>query len=161
VVEVTNAADGNGAVETSSTLDDAVEALRSLTLAAQDFRRDFADHLGIGLTDTLAMSHLAHAGVLTAGELATNIGLAPSSVTTLINRLEHAGLVTREFDANNRRTVMVSLTDKGKRDMDEAQEHTRAAMRELGLDRIGGVVEVLDSLAAALTRHAADFAVGH
>lgn len=51
------------------------------------------------------------AGELSAGELSAALKLSPAATTTVIDRLERAGLVTRSRDAANRRRVLVTATD--------------------------------------------------
>jgi DNA-binding MarR family transcriptional regulator len=48
---------------------------------------------------------------LSAGELATALKLSPAATTTVIDRLERAGLVSRARDADNRRRVLVTTTE--------------------------------------------------
>jgi DNA-binding MarR family transcriptional regulator len=47
---------------------------------------------------------------MTAGRLATELGLTPGSVTTLIDRLERAGYAQRQRDLGNRSRVFVRPT---------------------------------------------------
>jgi DNA-binding MarR family transcriptional regulator len=50
-------------------------------------------------------------GPLSAGELTSALKLSPAATTTVIDRLERAGLVDRARDAGNRRRVLVGATD--------------------------------------------------
>lgn len=59
------------------------------------------------------------------GELASRMGIVPRSATSLIDALEEAGLVQRAIDPDNRRSILVTLTDHGRaaqRDMAQARE---------------------------------------
>ncbi|QDP98978.1 MarR family transcriptional regulator [Microlunatus elymi] len=47
------------------------------------------------------------------GRIARYLHLAPNSVTTLVNGLQAAGLVTRSSNPDDRRTVQLSLTADG------------------------------------------------
>lgn len=47
------------------------------------------------------------------GQLARFLHLAPNSVTTLVNGLHTAGLVTRSSNPDDRRTVQLTLTERG------------------------------------------------
>jgi DNA-binding MarR family transcriptional regulator len=51
----------------------------------------------------------------TLTELAERLALAPSSTTELVARAETLGLVHRELDVTNRRSVLVRLTEEGER----------------------------------------------
>jgi DNA-binding MarR family transcriptional regulator len=48
------------------------------------------------------------------GELAARMGIVPRSATSLVDALEQAGLVQRVVDPENRRAILVSLTEQGK-----------------------------------------------
>jgi DNA-binding MarR family transcriptional regulator len=69
-----------------------------------------ADRIGINTTDLHSLNILAFSDhELSAGQLATTIGLTTASVTGVIDRLEHAGLVRRVRDPLDRRRVVVRL----------------------------------------------------
>jgi DNA-binding MarR family transcriptional regulator len=59
------------------------------------------------------------------GQLARFLHLAPNSVTTLVNGLHAAGLVTRSSNPDDRRTVQLTLTDEGEQAV--ARWHTTNA----------------------------------
>jgi len=49
------------------------------------------------------------------GQLGAELNLAPPSMTRLVDRLEERGLIARRRDADDRRKVVASLTEKGRR----------------------------------------------
>ncbi|RDU36703.1 MarR family transcriptional regulator [Neobacillus piezotolerans] len=88
-------------------------------------------------------------GGMKVSEISQRLHVTPPTVTQLINVLEKDGLVAREIDPNDRRSVNVRLTDKG----DEVTEQARKAFREtfLGLiDYLGE--EDSDKLAELLSK---------
>ena len=50
---------------------------------------------------------------MTAGAIAKEVNLSQATVSTLIDRLETRGLVTRVRGLNDKRQVFVQLTDEG------------------------------------------------
>jgi DNA-binding MarR family transcriptional regulator len=66
-----------------------------------------AQVLGLGATDFFGLNLIALSGSLTAGELATRIGLSTGAATRLIDRLEQAGYVRRVRDQADRRKVVI------------------------------------------------------
>lgn len=70
---------------------------------------------------------------LTQAEVAEKLLLSTSGMTGKIDRLERAGLLERQSDANDRRVVRLGLTDAGREAVDEA---FRLGLRasELALD---------------------------
>jgi DNA-binding transcriptional ArsR family regulator len=68
-----------------------------------------ADRVGINATDLNCLNILGFSGKLTAGELAKATGLTTASITGVVDRLEQAGFVRRERDAQDRRRVVIHL----------------------------------------------------
>jgi DNA-binding MarR family transcriptional regulator len=64
-----------------------------------------------------ALFHLAKEPEVTAGCLAKNAELSPASMTAMLDQLEEWGYVTRRRSAEDRRQVLVTLTDKGREKM--------------------------------------------
>ena len=69
-----------------------------------------AQRLGVNATDHRCMDILDQRGAMTAGSLATALGLSPSAVTTVIDRLEDLRYVRRTPNPADRRQVLVELT---------------------------------------------------
>lgn len=59
-------------------------------------------------------------GGLTAGELAGSAMITSGAVTNRLDRLVAKGLITRDLDPNNRRTIRVKLTGQGQEVVDAA-----------------------------------------
>jgi DNA-binding MarR family transcriptional regulator len=55
-----------------------------------------------------------------AGRLASSLSLSSGAMTNRIDRLEEAGFVTRERDPEDRRSVVVVLTQEGRDVLDKA-----------------------------------------
>jgi DNA-binding MarR family transcriptional regulator len=66
-----------------------------------------SDRLGVNGTDLQCLGILTSAGAMTAGELAERTGLTTGAVTGVVDRLEQAGLVSRDRDPADRRRVIV------------------------------------------------------
>lgn len=58
---------------------------------------------------------LGTAGTVSAQQLATALGVTPSTVTTSVDRLVRRGLVSRQEDPADRRRKRLSLTEEGQR----------------------------------------------
>jgi DNA-binding MarR family transcriptional regulator len=90
-----------------------------------------ASRLGISPTDLETMDFLATQGPLTAGRLAELTGLTSGAITGVIDRLEGAGLVRRERDAEDRRRVIVHLVSERARKIGKLFEPLARAMAAL------------------------------
>src|SRR5262249_34924462 len=64
-------------------------------------------------------------------ELAERLRVVPRSVTTVIDALEHAGLVRRAIDPANRRAIRLHLADKGTAVREEMRQARRQASEDL------------------------------
>jgi DNA-binding MarR family transcriptional regulator len=92
------------------------ELLRRLALAGRAsseatvmFHTAVAARQGLSATEEKALDLLERHGPLTAGEVARRSGLAPASVTGLINRLEGKGFARRIPNPDDRRSVLVEI----------------------------------------------------
>ena len=91
-----------------------VRLVRLQQIASDKMDDAFCRMTGINLTDGRCLDLLdVHEG-LTAGELAEAASLSPGAVTTVLDRLERMGLVTRTRDEADRRRVLVELTPKAR-----------------------------------------------
>lgn len=70
---------------------------------------------------------------LRVSDIAASLGVTASSVTQIVTELETKGLVDRRMDAQDRRVVRVSLTDKGRGLLEEARHPYVERMTELAL----------------------------
>ena len=62
---------------------------------------------------------------LRMNELAEQILYSKSGFTRVVDRMEEAGLVRRVRPENDRRSILVVLTDKGRETMERARRHHR------------------------------------
>ncbi|MFE2236570.1 MarR family transcriptional regulator [Streptomyces sp. JL2001] len=90
------------------------EVIAALTAAGRDssaasvaFHTAVAARQDLGATETKTLDLLERHGALTAKELAEHSGLAPASVTGLVDRLERKGFVRRVKHPTDKRRVLV------------------------------------------------------
>jgi DNA-binding MarR family transcriptional regulator len=76
------------------------------------FDQAVVDHFGVNRTDGRCVDIICESGAITAGELARAANLTTGAVTTVIDRLERAGWVRRGTDPDDRRKVIVELTEQ-------------------------------------------------
>jgi DNA-binding MarR family transcriptional regulator len=87
-------------------------ASRVLSTETVMFHAAIAETAGLSATESKATDYLARLGPLTPKELAQHSGLAPASVTALVDRLERKGVVQRKPHPTDRRKVLVELDEK-------------------------------------------------
>jgi len=99
---------------------------------------------------------LAKKGPMTPGALAEHEHTRPPSMTRTVNTLVELGLVTKVGDSEDRRLVVVDLTDAGRDEVDESRRRRDAWLtRQLGLltdDERRTLLEASALLARVATR---------
>ena len=103
-------------------LDRLARAAYSLSAADSRLRGRATRTAGaLSLTHARAMRALADQGPLTITQLAAATETTSAAATQLVSGLVRAGYVTRERPANDKRSVLVALTDIGRRRHNERQ----------------------------------------
>jgi DNA-binding MarR family transcriptional regulator len=127
------------------------------------------DRLQIGLArdarlstlDLHALEHLEHAGALTPRQLERRLGLTSGAITALIDRLERVGWVVRTPHPDDRRSVLVGLSDAAGRAADEGlggyHRRVRAATERLSPTERETVATFLTEAAQAAREEADRF----
>jgi DNA-binding MarR family transcriptional regulator len=88
-------------------------ALYAASRAMTATYRDLLAALGLTYPQFLVMLVLWQADGVTVSELGKRLQLDSGTLTPLLKRLEQAGLVTRQRNADDERELAVSLTDDG------------------------------------------------
>jgi DNA-binding MarR family transcriptional regulator len=101
-----------------------------------------------------ALFHLAKEPEVTAGCLAKNAELSPASMTAMLDQLEDWGFVERRRSAEDRRQVLVSLTDQGREKMQAKRakwnETFLAALNEHSDEELASAVRVMRTIGGFL-----------
>ncbi|MGH3428814.1 MAG: MarR family winged helix-turn-helix transcriptional regulator [Mycobacteriales bacterium] len=87
-------------------------ALAELQAAHDDRDRALAEALGVGRTDLRCLDLIVREGPQTATELGARLHLTRGSMTTLIDRLAHAGYAQRHDDPGHGRRKLIAPTPK-------------------------------------------------
>jgi DNA-binding MarR family transcriptional regulator len=96
---------------------------RSMQTEFEDLDSAVSDLLGLNKTDMRVLDFIGRTGgpddwkghPTTAGDVARASGLTTGAVTAVIDRLEKGGWVRRLHDPNDRRRVLVELTEQTER----------------------------------------------
>jgi DNA-binding MarR family transcriptional regulator len=119
---------------------------------------DAMSECGLSLARTKVLTRLREQGPTRQSTLAADFGLAPHSITDIVDALERQGLAERRPDPTDRRAKLVAITDAG-----EACLGVAYATRERLLKQIFGalsqedratllrLLDILDDAARLLT----------
>jgi DNA-binding MarR family transcriptional regulator len=140
--------------------DEAVRSLRALILAGERYRQVISDHVGLGTTETQAVSYLTVHGDRGQNELAADLGLSSGASTALVDRLERQGIAERYPHPSDRRRTLVRLTARGQDIIRESRQWLVASFRDVEPDQLDVVARTLRSLAAGLSEKSAEMAQG-
>ncbi|NMO89438.1 MarR family transcriptional regulator [Actinomycetospora sp. TBRC 11914] len=88
-------------------------AVRELVVAEEIHRRAVAAALAVTPVEATALEFLLHHGARPPSLIAARTGLSRTSTTALVDRLAAAGWVSRRPHLQDRRSVLVELTDLG------------------------------------------------
>ena len=91
-----------------------VAAIKTFQDSVDVFDTTAAAALEINTTDLRCLTTLRDQGALTAGEVATRLGLTRGATTTALDRLEARGYLSREANVDDGRSVVVALTSRGR-----------------------------------------------
>jgi DNA-binding MarR family transcriptional regulator len=110
-----NPASGIGRSGPPPLIEELISAVRAYQRATEDMDTAAYAALGVNRSGGKCLDVLEEREPMTAGELAEELGLTTGAVTTLLDRLEQAGYVSRTRDTVDRRRVLVQLTALARR----------------------------------------------
>ena len=100
---------------------------------------------------------LLEEGPLGVGEIAVELGVNPSNASRLCDRLQGLGLIERQRSEEDRRSVLVALTEAGREVVEQVRAARRAEITRVvakldehgGAAAVGSVVQALEALSKA------------
>ena len=110
---------------------------RLLSTAARLVEHSWNEKLGaIGLTHAgvIAMEVLAVNGPMTQAQLAQLVRVQAQTMGKTLSRLEAHGHISRQRSASDRRSHVVSLTDRGREAVAEAADMERSVLAAASID---------------------------
>jgi DNA-binding MarR family transcriptional regulator len=140
--------------------EDAIRALRALILSGERYRQVLSEYVGLGVTDTQAVSYLTVHGDRGQNELAADLGLSSSASTSLVDRLEREGIAERYPHPYDRRRTLVRLTSRGHAVVELSHGWLLAGFQEIPPGDHQAVAATLRSIANRLSKRSAEVAQG-
>lgn len=92
---------------------DALVLLRQIIRATDMQDKEISRCIGLTLPQLMIMQTLRLSAPISTGELAKEIFLTQATVTSILDRLEKKGLISRERGKEDKRKVWINLTSEG------------------------------------------------
>jgi DNA-binding MarR family transcriptional regulator len=115
---------------------------------------------GLTLTGTKVLVELERGGPVRPSVLAAEFGVAPRTITDVVDTLERDGLAVRQPDLADRRALLVGLTSDGRTALAAGREARARLMKQIfgvldEADRttLTRLLQALDTAAAAVISH--------
>ncbi|WP_018757130.1 MarR family winged helix-turn-helix transcriptional regulator [Paenibacillus terrigena] len=128
-------------------LHDMMEVILQKNSPDRHYLRD-VEHLGAG--SMYVLNALYQKGVCRASDIAHSLEITSGAVTGLTDKLLYMGLIHRERSEEDRRVVLLSLSDQGRetymRLRNARSERLKAAFSHVGTDEIECLHQILSKI---------------
>ncbi len=105
--------------------------------------------LNLTVTQLKSLFFISNQGITTPGKLALALGVTPSNVTGIVDRLVEQGLVARQDNPDDRRALELRVTQEGETILSDLRERRTSSMREiLARMEIKGLSNLVKGLSA-------------
>lgn len=112
------------------------------------------DELGISQSELLFFSSLEECSVISSYELARAMGLSPSRVSRVVDKLVNSGYLDRATDSSDRRAITLCLTAKGKEIKNKIDEERQLCenqvLKVLPNEEVEKFREIIDKIIRAI-----------
>ena len=112
-----------------------VELHRRVNRAIRERTLDSWVKLDLTVPQLKSLFYISRHGRMNPSGLASGIRVTPANVTGIVDRLVEQGLLIRSADADDRRISWLTLTDKGKKLINDLREGRAQEMRRI-LDKL-------------------------
>jgi DNA-binding MarR family transcriptional regulator len=130
--------------------------LHSAALHLMRYVRAQDTALGVPPGQLSALSVVVFGGKQSLSDLAQAEQVKPPTMSRIVDALVRDGLVKREVDKNDRRSVVITATDKGEKIMHEGRSRREKRLLELLAGLTKDKIELLDQASEILSRSLAE-----
>jgi DNA-binding MarR family transcriptional regulator len=140
----------------------ALIALRRILRVTELNSRTLAQHSELTASQLIVLQRVADEGRMLPSSIAKSVGLQQATITVLVDKLEDAGLVTRQRDTKDRRRVWIEPTPEGRATLDRSpdllQHRFEARFAELEEWEQSMIIAALERVGALLDASSIDAA---
>ncbi|MAI90062.1 MarR family winged helix-turn-helix transcriptional regulator [Ponticaulis sp.] len=109
---------------------DVLIALRQITRAIDVHSKKMVREIGLTSPQLLVLKEIEQNPTIKASTIAKEVHLSQATVTTIIDRLQKAGLIVRARSDSDKRVVNLALTDGGRARIENAPDLLQAGFVE-------------------------------
>jgi DNA-binding MarR family transcriptional regulator len=143
---------------TGDPIEEILEQLRAITVDVEELTGATANFVHLNRTDFRALQFLSSSRGMTAGELARALHVTTGATTRVIDSLVDAGHARREWDPEDRRRILVSVTPAAQRVLERARqglrEDTRKALEAYRPEELEAILRFLTETRGLVSAHA-------
>ncbi len=97
--------------------------LKNIYKSLYTFEKEFAEKNNITINEGMVLCCMKDEKPRTANEICEFVGLSNSRVSRIINAVETKGYILREMGSIDKRQMIFSLTDEGRKKIKEMMKH--------------------------------------
>lgn len=157
-----NSATAPAHVEMTASEEEILKSLRRIIRAVALYNRRLVAETGLSGPQLVCLRELDRQGALQPSQLSQRVNLSAATVCGILDRLEAHGLVFRERQTDDKRRVLVSLSEDGLRKVRRAppalQDGFLFKLRALPLRRQAAIERTLKELVALMAANDLDAA---
>ncbi len=108
-----------------------IELQRKIDRGRRQYELDIWMGLPLTIAQLKSLFFISNQGNTNSGKLAAALGVTPTNVTGIIDRLVKQGLVSRTGDTRDRRVLVLQTTEKGEELVARLREKRRSYLSEV------------------------------
>jgi DNA-binding MarR family transcriptional regulator len=112
-------------------IEEMIESQRRVDRDRRQYELDAWMRLNLGIGQLKTLFFISNHGSTTTGKLAAALGVTPTNVTGIIDRLLERKLITRTGDPDDRRVILLRTTSQGEELVTELRQKRKERMLEL------------------------------
>ena len=144
-------------METTELIGEILKLQRRIDRARRQYQLDIWMSLPLTMAQLKCLFFISNQGSTNSKKLAKALGVTPTNITGIIDRLVKQGLVSRTEDAQDRRMLVLKATVKGEGLVTSLRERKRSlfskALAYMSTDELTALYQGLTSLAKLVEAH--------
>jgi len=142
-----------GTMDRAGLTKETIELQRKVNRVLRQQTPDAWMELNLTISQLKSLFFIANQGSTNFTKLASALGVTPSNVTGIVDRMVEQGLVSRQENPEDRRMLMLRVTDKGEAIIAGLRErrarHISEILAQLSLEELNSVFKGLSLLVQA------------